>query len=372
MKIVFLWSHLSGYLNASLKSLAGRGHILLVSSFYEAGDAPFNESQFKWLRTHVHLRWLAGNIDRRSLEMAIHAMTPDLLIVSGWSHKAYKNISLEYKGKIPVVMCMDNQWLEQPKQWIGRLLAKWYIQKYFDIAFVSGERQFQFARRLGFRDGSIYLGLYTCDHERFSANRANQQDGFVFVGRLVSDKGIDTLLAAYDIYCSKSHDPWPLTIVGTGPFKSFVEASLNPGVRFLNFVQPSELPEIVGAARCLVAPSTFEPWGVQIHEATSAGLYIVCTTICGSAVHLVRDGYNGSVVAPNDVMALCDALGRAERSAVDSDISSRSRALAAQFTPVLWAKQIERIYDSYSQKKSPQYISAKVVTSSKPSNLKTL
>ena len=48
----------------------------------------------------------------------------------------------------------------------------------------------------------------------------------------------------------------------------------------------------------------------MIHEATAAGLPVVCTSVCGAASRLVLDGYNGVVVSPGDAGALARALAR--------------------------------------------------------------
>jgi glycosyltransferase involved in cell wall biosynthesis len=110
----------------------------------------------------------------------------------------------------------------------------------------------------------------------------------------------------------------------------------------LGFVQPDELPGLLARAGCLVLPSRFEPWGVVVHEATAAGLPVVCTSVCGAASRLVLDGYNGAVVSPGDAEALARALLRMSEADAGTRraMSQASRSLARQFTPERWAAHL--------------------------------
>jgi glycosyltransferase involved in cell wall biosynthesis len=88
-----------------------------------------------------------------------------------------------------------------------------------------------------------------------------------------------------------------------------------------------------------VLPSRFEPWGVAIHEATAAGLPVVCTRECGASTRLVLDGYNGVVISKDDPEALIDGLVRITEAgdAARRAMGAASRGLALQYSPQRWA-----------------------------------
>jgi glycosyltransferase involved in cell wall biosynthesis len=239
---------------------------------------------------------------------------------------------------------MDNQWLGTAKQWLGILSSRFYLRPLFDVAFLPGDRQADFARRLGFCESRIWWGYYTCDHSRFllpeDAVDPHPSKSFLFVGRLVEAKGIADLMAAYSSYRLRTDSAWPLMICGTGPLERHVRGVQGVDVR--GFVQPSDLPEVFAGAGCLVLPSVFEPWGVVVHEATAAGLPIICSTACGAAPHLVEDGYNGFLVGPGDPEGLSSALLRftlldgSEQRAM----SLAARSLSFRYTPDRWAQTL--------------------------------
>ena len=128
---------------------------------------------------------------------------------------------------------------------------------------------------------------------------------FLFVGRLVPEKATDILAEAYRLYREKAADPWPLQVVGQGPFDGGLGGT--PGVTMSDFVQPDALPEIYAAAGALVLPSREDMWGVVALEACTAGLPVVVSDGCGVSEDLATPA-NGFTVPVGDAAGLAAAL----------------------------------------------------------------
>ncbi|HUR23441.1 MAG TPA: glycosyltransferase family 4 protein [Acidimicrobiales bacterium] len=340
MRVAILWKQLSGYASASFAALQRQGVELMVVHRKATGDAPFDDGALA-LDCAGHA-WSEAP-DEARLRSELEQFAADALLVISWDVGAYRRISRAMQGRTLRVLCMDNSWLGTPKQWAGRIASPALIRPCYDVAFLPGERQAAFARRLGFADDEILWGLYTCDHPTFAAVRDERigepAPAFVFAGRLVAPKGAGVLAEAYRLYRQGAADPWPLSVCGTGPMAGALSGI--PGVEMLGFVQPAELPAVFARSGCLVAPSTFEPWGVVIHEAVSAGLAVVCSTACGASTRLVLDGYNGEVVPPGRPARLAEAMARVASATTDrAAISRRSGELSAQFTPQRWAQYL--------------------------------
>lgn len=347
MRIAGLWRQTSAYTVASLRALQDLGVELALICRDPTPDAPYDERQ---LATGAEvLRW-SERPDEAAVRAAVEQFRPDALLVVSWDVGAYRRVARALRGRTLRLLVMDNPWRGTPKQWAGRAVAPWLIRPTYDAAFLPGEPQAAFARRLGFPPDRILWGMYTADQPALAAaghaGRREPPPAFVFVGRLAPEKGVDVLADAYRRYRAEVADPWPLLVCGTGPLSALVEAT--PGVEALGFVQPDGMPAVWARAGCLVLPSRFEPWGVAIHEAASAGLAVVCTTACGAASRLVLDGFNGAVVGPGDAAALARALRRVSQASVEDRVamSERSAALATQFTPERWARYlVDRIVE---------------------------
>lgn len=349
MKLAILWSHPASYLYAAIDAAIDDGARVLLSCFRSGAKAPYALDNSGFHDGNMLLRWNdARSIDGAALAAALDGFAPDVMIISGWNHRWYMRIARAYRGRATRLLAMDNQWEATPRQHLGVLGAPVLIAPYFDYAFVPGERQYQFARRLGFADDRIVEGLFTCDPAFYQADApdvdvdadAGAPRGFIYVGRLSEEKGVHTLLSAYARYRERAPRPWDLHLYGAG--QALDAARLPPGARVHGFVQPAQLPALLRAHQAFVMPSHWEPWGVAIHEAASAGLPLICSACCGAAVHLLKNGFNGYKCRPGDPAALAAALGQV--SALDearrAAMSAHSRMLAAQFHPQLWFRNL--------------------------------
>ncbi len=331
-------------MNASCAEWASIPGTKLFVAHREADNAvPFDPALFSWIDYQLPY---SDKPNYHQLCASLDQFQPDVLLVSSWHIKEYRRILRRFRQRALRVLCMDNQWHGTSKQWLGVASAPVYVQRLYDAAYVPGDRQADFASRLSFKDTAIWRGLLTCNHSDFAAVYHSREGiqklprAFVFVGRFAGEKGIETLLSGYSLYRESTDAPWPLFLAGSGPLDH--EVRQTKGCTVLGFKQPQDLPEVLGAASCLVLPSRKEPWAVAIHEAVTAGLGVICSSRCGAGDHLVEHGTNGFIIDPENPNALAHAM--AEFSALNEDdlrtISRHSFAMSQQFTPHRWAKTI--------------------------------
>jgi glycosyltransferase involved in cell wall biosynthesis len=342
MRVAILWTGLSGYLNACMKELAGReGVELFVCHHAPDKNAPFDESQFTWIADRFMWR---SNRDLEPLGQRLHSFAPDIMILAGWHVPMYRRLAREYANKCWRVMIMDNPWRGTLKQWIGILVAPYYLRPAVDVVWLPGERQSVFARKMSFKERAILRGSFSCDQPVFAkAHLARVTESrpvpraFLFAGRFIPAKGVNTLVSAYQSYRNRAPDPWPLICCGAGPLQTRLEGQ--PGIRIEGFVQPEQMPAMLASAGCFILPSEFEPWALVIHEAASAGLLILASETVGAAIHLVQPNYNGFIFGNRDAQGLADLMSRVS-SMNDARLDAMSQAshlLSHQFSPRHWA-----------------------------------
>lgn len=338
-RLFVLFSRLSGYMACSLHAVEKLHSVeITVVRVPPKEDAPFEDEYFNWI-PHLYDRDALTSKDIFSM---IEKFDPQAIFMSGWSDKGYLQAARSMKRRgTPIIAGSDTQWSGSIRQQIGRMIAPWYLHSAIDVLWVAGERQRQLATKVGFTGEKCWSGYYSCDWDAFARvyrERPPSPDKtFLYAGRYISVKGLDDLLEAYRLYRSRVREPWSLICAGAGNEK--LDVSRNEGVVDLGFVQPSDLPVLMGNAAALILPSRKEPWGVVIHEATAAGLPVICSESCGAAVHLVQDNYNGYIFRSGDVENLASDLVRLTLMSPDewTQMSNRSHALSKQFTPERWA-----------------------------------
>ncbi len=341
MRIAILWQQMSGYFDACLRALDKQGHEVYLLDLATSPEAPFGDGLAGWV---PHRRSWTGNLGVDVTLRELRSFGPDALLVSSWHIPEYRKLARAFAGQVPRVLCMDNWWVGSPKQWLGRLGSRLYLQPFFDLAFVPGIRQAQFAAMLGFDQGRIFTGLYSADTEGFASleRPASPFAGrsFLYAGRLVEEKGFSDLLIAYDCYRSKVDQPWPLRVAGVGPLAAGLAA--RPGIEHLGFCQPNTLPTVMGQSAVFLLPSRHEHWGVVVHEAAAAGLALCCTVGVPAADRFLQDGFNGLLVPARDPRALglaLQTLGGLSDAALAA-MAEGSRSLARQLSPDLWVRNL--------------------------------
>ncbi|WYL98771.1 MAG: glycosyltransferase family 4 protein [Gloeotrichia echinulata DVL01] len=120
----------------------------------------------------------------------------------------------------------------------------------------------------------------------------------LFVGRLSQEKGLDTLLTAWEKLGAKI----PLKIIGDGPLSEEVikAAKKNPQVEWLGRKPMPEVLAIMGNATFLVFPSKwYETFGRVAVEAFATGTPVIAANI-GAIAELVDSGRTGLTFIPGD------------------------------------------------------------------------
>lgn len=138
---------------------------------------------------------------------------------------------------------------------------------------------------------------------------------FLFVGRIVRDKGINELCEAFD-RLSKEYPQARLLLVGwredtLDPVSDETLALIdsNPSIDDVGEVWGDDLLAYYAAADCFVLPSYREGFPNTVLEAGAMGLPSIVTDINGSR-EIIVENENGMIVPPRDTDALFVAMRR--------------------------------------------------------------
>lgn len=175
---------------------------------------------------------------------------------------------------------------------------------------------------------------------------------FLFVGRIVKDKGINELCQAFD----RLSESAPVRLILVGPSEDSLDPisdearniiSENPAVEAVGPKRGDELLAYYAAADCFVMPSYREGFPNTVLEAGAMGLPSIVTDINGSR-EIIKDGENGMIVPPKDTEALYRAMKHMLTSTLDRNkmASNARRMIADRFEQSFVRKCLYDFYDS--------------------------
>ncbi|MFV8336875.1 glycosyltransferase family 4 protein [Flavobacterium sp. RSP29] len=108
-------------------------------------------------------------------------------------------------------------------------------------------------------------------------NKESKNKDFVFLGRLVSDKGADMCIELIQELKKNDRKEYSLTIIGDGPEMEYLKEltktyNLNHQIRFLGFLKGIAIVRELNNHRFLLVPSRWEePFGLVVLEGMACG-----------------------------------------------------------------------------------------------------
>ena len=178
---------------------------------------------------------------------------------------------------------------------------------------------------------------------------------FLYVGRLVREKGIFELVAAYATLEEQLREEVGLVFAGDGSSRRDLEAQaarVSRGVvKFAGFAHRERLAEYYALAEALVLPNLFGYLGFGGERSYGVRIARHLSQAAGCAADLVTEGWNGRIVPVKSVPQLASAmqaLGSRPDLCASMGVNSLNRI--ADYTPQHWSEGIVRMLEATARK----------------------
>ena len=348
-KILFLFAELSGYMMHCFKIAHQSGFEIHVINYPINKDAPFELKSDNEVCLYDRKQFNS----KKDLLNFIRKLSPQLLLVSGWIDDLYLKTVKENELKCKKVLMFDTPWENKLKQKIWINFFKFNYLKYFNSVWVPGDKQLQYARKLGFKESCIFQGLYCCNFDLFedffdksiSKKRQMFPKKFLFVGRYIYSKGINELSKLFIEILDEYNLNWELWCVGTG--EKWEDRIVHKKIKHLGFLQPEELKDVISQTGVFVLPSKFEPWGVVLHEMVASGMPILVSDQVGSINTFLNNNVNGmsfSYLKKEDFKnKLLKFMHLSDQELLK--MGEESVLLSKKKTPAKWVETLNQIYE---------------------------
>jgi glycosyltransferase involved in cell wall biosynthesis len=281
---------------------------------------------------------------RRALAQA----RPDVVVVSGWSTFASQAAVVWMRARrVPLVLLVESHDVGPRAGWRRRVKRAVVpaLVRAADTFLVVGSLARDSLVSYGAPPESIRVFANTVDvdawHRRAEELRerrgelriaagVGEDDVLVLsVGRLVRDKGLDTLVRAVG---AAGVERLAIAVAGSGPRRddlARLAEELGVRLRLLGDLPEAKLAEAYVAADVFALLSLHEPWGVVVNEAAASGLPLVLSDRVGAGADLLHHAENGFLVPAEDVPGATAALRRlVEDATLREQAGARSRELA--------------------------------------------
>lgn len=378
------------------KLLKSKGHEVAIFSMqhpsnqyseyneYFAGQVDFNNRSLKSLISLL-VRPFGSPEVRRKFTRLVNDFKPDLVhlnnihsqlspvivhiahkhgIPAVWTLHDYKLVCPAYlllsDGK-PCEACLDRKWSVVNKKCIkDNLIASFvaYLEGRFWNSGKLNRITAKFISPSNFLKSKMVMGgldksKIEVVHNFLSASELPElsNDGgdyYCYIGRLSSEKGIDTLLNA-----AVSLPEYKLKIIGTGPLENdYMSKNKSEHIEFLGYKTGSELKNLLSGSRFMVIPSTwYENYPLTIIESLCMGTPVLGSDI-GGIPELIKPGLNGMLFEAGNVTDLQDKISYLWLHPEKFD----SSVIAADAIDSLSSERYyDRIIDIYSSIIDPEY-----------------
>ncbi len=242
------------------------------------------------------------------LREEIIANNPDVVISFMNSVNVY-NILACWDLNIPTIVSEHTYPGSNDANRIWKLLMKWSY-RHADLITVLTQNALPFyPAAAGYRT-MVMPNPALVPAPTVASNRLLPARSAIAVGRLDPRKGFDLLLRAFH-QIHPQYPDWQLTILGEGSIRSELEELCSQ----LQLTDCVHLPgavtnvrDYLAQADLFVMSSRVEGFPMALCEAMVCGLPVLSTDCLSGPRDIIEDGFNGVLVAPEDVDALATGL----------------------------------------------------------------
>lgn len=304
----------------------------------------------------------------------------DAAIISGYGGATQREAIQECRRRgIPVALFSDSNlrsqrgrncraklWRKVKRRFIGPIIRN------VDCILTANNLGVAYWRYYGAPKAKVVRCPYYADYVRIqTARESDRAKVFSFIpldpaqkliitaARLVPEKGLHLMINAFR-KSGLGAKGWTFAIAGTGPLENELKAlsgdDLGRSIRFLGFVQPSQLLALIHHSAFFALPSVYEPHGIVVQESLACETPVLSSDVVGASYDLVIPNRTGWVFKSEDEAALLRVL---LNIAADEPNLAAMRPLSRAYfeewlaltNPVTVADQIAR--DLLAQKRSP-------------------
>jgi glycosyltransferase involved in cell wall biosynthesis len=301
----------------------------------------------------------------RGVGSALRNAAPAAVVCGGYSYLASWQAALWTKQhRIPLLLWSESTAKDTRRKHAVVEFMKRRFRHWCRAFVAAGTASRAYLLALGAPEMSVFIAPDAVDvrfyaqqaeKARTNANQIRAEHGlppryFLYVGRLVEEKGVFDLLAAYARLDENTRSQIGLVFVGDGPVRADLvrrASQIGSGiVKFCGWVHRERISEFYALADALILPTYSDTWGLVVNEAMACGLPIVASEAAGCVPDLVHQGENGFRFRPHDIEGLAYAMRTiCDQPELAAHMRATSFELIQAYTPEVCAAGLMEAVD---------------------------
>lgn len=185
---------------------------------------------------------------------------------------------------------------------------------------------------------------------------------FLYAGRLVEEKGIYTLLEAFNEFMDRQEDRSTAQLIVAGGDHSSIDLTkrlprdrklkkalhgIRDAVQFIGPQTPEALAKLFNRATATIVPSHYESFGMVAAESLACGTPVIASRT-GGLQYVVQHGETGLLAEPRDAQHLASMMSlMASSDRFSQTLGENGQRIADEL--YRWDTIVERIHELYTQ-----------------------
>ena len=326
--------------------------------------------RYAYMHGHSEAKSDEGDVEKPLSEMSSSALVAwtwhllkknDVIIINGYTNKVFICLFILNIFFGRAIGIDSDTPLAVPGNPVKRLLKAVFLNLIFRNRHVYGlaggtKSHKELFRHYGMKEERIFLMPMMVDNAKFYPSETEKQEKpfvFLYVGRIVECKNIGVMLEAFVRAFGDSKDV-QMSVVGGGDMLEGYQAQYAKynNVQFLGKRFGKDLVECYHHAHVFVLPSSYEPWGLVVNEAMSAGLPVIVSDKVGAGYDLVETCGSGFVFGYDDVAALSERMKEiaSEKKLYDELSQNAFKRMHDEWNYVFYAECLKKFIDHATKK----------------------
>lgn len=366
MKFIFWANIYSPHVLPMVRRLAAQGHdVTMVAERVMSSQ----RIAMGWAEPDLgEIRGIVGPDSQAIRELVLDAPDDCIHIIAGvrfrrFGREAIKAV-LARKARLGILSESAD-----PRGSFGKLRRLKYayerftLGRSFDFILAMGDTGVAWFRRSGYPSERIFQYGYTVDSVPLVAQVASPDEStgyrLLYVGQLISRKGVDTLLNA----CATVDSDFRLDLIGSGCEEGNLKLlSETLGISQKCFwhgsIPSNQVRKAMSVADALVLPSHHDGWGAVVNEALMMGLPVICSKECGASCLIKRESMGAVFDAGNtaelaSIVNLKMKVSAVEKARQRESVLQWSTLLSGESMANYFIDLMEHIYANGSRPSTP-------------------